>query len=59
MYTLKQLKKLNRTQRNILEKLGYCNVENIRYLTEKGDKVIFMRGEEQIKVDKQTYYSMK
>ena len=57
---LKNLKKLNRTQRNILEKLGYEDISNIRYLTERGNVVVFVRGEnEEIEIDKQTYYKMK
>lgn len=57
---MKRSKKLTRIQRMILEKLGYENIDNIRYLSEKGDVVVFIRDEkEQIEVDKKTYYQMK
>lgn len=57
---MKRSKKLTRIQRMILEKLGYENVGNIRYLSEKGNAVVFVRNDvEQIEIDKKTYYQMK
>lgn len=57
---MKCLKKLTRTQRGILTKLGYVDVANIRYLTERGDNVVFIgKDGEEILVDKATYYKMK
>lgn len=57
---MKQTKKLTRVQRNILEKLGYENLDEVRYLTEKGNVVVFVRkDDEKIEIDKQTYYKMK
>lgn len=57
---MKCLKKLTRTQRSILTKLGYEDVANIRYLTERGDNVVFIgKDGEEILVDKATYYKMK
>lgn len=57
---MKQTKKLSRSQRNILNKLGYTDLEDVRYHTEKGDVVIFVRENgEKIEIDKQTYYKMK
>ena len=57
---MKRLKKLTRSQRNILEKLGIEGTENIQYLEERGDVVIFVRDNgEEVPVNKATYYKMK
>lgn len=59
---MKRLKKLNRTQRKILSKLGYSDLGNIWYLTERGDSVVFVHimedsnTKEEILVSKKFYY---
>lgn len=57
---MKQSKKLTRTQRTVLEKLGYNGLEDVRYQSERGDVVIFVRENgEKIEINKQLYYKMK
>ena len=57
---MKHLEKLTRTQRNILSKLGYEDLDEVRYSSEKGNVVVFVRENgETIEVDKQVYYKMK
>lgn len=56
---LKQTKKLSRSQRIALQKLG-VEPEGLRYQSEKGSVVIFVRDNgEVVTVDKKDYYSVK
>lgn len=56
---MKQTKKLSRSQRIALQKLG-VEPEGLRYQSEKGSVVIFVRDNgEVVTVDKKDYYSVK
>lgn len=61
---MKNFKKLTRTQRKILGRMGYEDCSNIRYLTERGDSIVFVQIREdcsvfkEILLNKAEYYKM-